>query len=69
MSLYPLRLTLDAGDERVAIVVDPLGWRFASEADTLTFSELPPAERLKLRRDAAAQVALAKDTPKTGCAR
>lgn len=48
------------------VVIDRSGWRFQEPGDELVFRALPTSERLSLRRQFGAQVALAKNTPTKG---
>lgn len=50
----------------VDVVVEPTGWRFAEPYFKTAFETLTVLERLNLRRQFEAQVALAKATPTKG---
>lgn len=50
--------------EYVDVNVDPEGWAFMRDSDRVTFTSQPVADRLKLRGAFAAQVTLAKETPR-----
>lgn len=67
MSLYPLRLVFGEGERAtITIVISLTGWKFATPADRGRFEALPVAERLTMRRQFEAQVALARLTPTKG---
>jgi hypothetical protein len=66
MSLYPLRLTFGEARRALTVVVSPDGWKFATPSDRDCFEARPTSERLALRRQLAAQVELAKNTPTKG---
>lgn len=69
MSLYPrvMRFTAPGHDTvEIAVVISRTGWRFDGTLYRALFQDLRPAQRLSLRRQFAAQVELAKNTPTKG---
>jgi hypothetical protein len=61
VKIYPLAMSFAAsGPYPITIDVSPEGWTFVSDLMAQRFRELPVAERLELRKQFEAQVALAK---------
>jgi hypothetical protein len=50
--------------EYIDVSIDVDGWAFKRDSDRVTFDALPVADRLEYRKGFAAQVALAKETPR-----
>lgn len=66
--IYPLTLPFDSSQGTVRVIIErqsatEAGWRFASLYDERTFRACQTTERLSLRRQFAAQVALATTHP------
>lgn len=62
-SIYPLTLTFATSGGEIAVKIGRSNWIFATRAEHRTFEALPVAERLRLRSEFEAQVALARATP------
>jgi hypothetical protein len=66
MSVYPMTMRFTEAQTEIAVVIDRDGWRFAGTVYKTLFDLMRPAERLRLRREFAAQVRLAQNTPTKG---
>lgn len=60
MSIYPLTMDFESTLGDLKVVISPGRWVLVDEP---LFYRLPPSERLSLRRQFAAQVTLANNTP------
>jgi hypothetical protein len=68
--IYPLPMRFPAqdwrGDIEIAVEIGRDGWKLDGPTQKAFWAGLPVAERLRLRREFAAQVELAQNTPTKG---
>lgn len=62
--IYPLVMEFGSDDGPISVFITREGWSHRAIGDLLAFNRLSTSERLRLRREFAAQVALAQHTPR-----